>query len=120
MHNALILMYLHQWPRCLRRGSAAVRLLGLRVRIPPESWLSVCCECCVLSGRCLCVRLITYPGGVLRSVVCLSAIMKPWRLGGPGPLRAVVQKEKFIVYIHTYINKKVIKFIVYFSYENTL
>jgi hypothetical protein len=25
----------YQWPHGLRRGSAAVRLLGLRVRIPP-------------------------------------------------------------------------------------
>jgi hypothetical protein len=37
-------------PRCLRRGSAAVRLLGLRVRIPPgrHGYLSleivVCCQ----------------------------------------------------------------------------
>ena len=29
-----------RWPRCLRRGSAvANRLLGLRVRIPPEAWI---------------------------------------------------------------------------------
>jgi len=26
-----------QWPRGLRRGSAAADLLGLRVRIPPET-----------------------------------------------------------------------------------
>jgi hypothetical protein len=39
------------WPSGLRRGSAAYRLLGLRVRIPPGTWMSVCCECCVLSGR---------------------------------------------------------------------
>jgi hypothetical protein len=50
-----------QWPRGLRRESAASRLLGLRVRIPPEAWMSVCCECCVLSGRDLCVGLITRP-----------------------------------------------------------
>jgi hypothetical protein len=45
------------------------------------------------------VRQITYPGGVQRSVVCPSAIMKPRRLEGPGPLRAVVHGEKIIVYI---------------------
>jgi hypothetical protein len=37
-----------QWPRGLRRGSVAVRLLGLRVRIPPATWMSrgsvVCCQ----------------------------------------------------------------------------
>jgi hypothetical protein len=45
--------------RDLRRGSTAARLLGLRVRIPPRTWMSVCCECCVLSGRGLCDGLIT-------------------------------------------------------------
>jgi hypothetical protein len=50
-----------QWPRCLRRGSAAVRLLGLRVRIPPGAWMSVSSECCLLSGRGLCDGLITRP-----------------------------------------------------------
>ena len=34
----------------LRSGSVAVRLLGLQVRIPPAVWMSVSCECCVLSG----------------------------------------------------------------------
>jgi hypothetical protein len=29
------------WPQCLRRISAAPRLLGLRVRIPPWAWVSV-------------------------------------------------------------------------------
>ena len=50
-----------QWPRGLRRGSAAVSLLGLRVRIPPGAWISVSCECCVLSGRGLCYGLVTRP-----------------------------------------------------------
>jgi hypothetical protein len=36
-----------QWPRGLRRESMAARLLGLRVRIPPEECMSVSCECCV-------------------------------------------------------------------------
>jgi hypothetical protein len=39
------------WPRGLRRESAAACLLGLRVRIPLGVWMSVCCECFVLSGR---------------------------------------------------------------------
>ena len=37
-----------QWPRSLRRRSAAARLLRSRVRIPPEAWMSVvsvvCCQ----------------------------------------------------------------------------
>jgi len=48
-------------PRDLRRESAAARLLGLRVRIPPGAWTSVSCECCVLSGRGIRVGLITRP-----------------------------------------------------------
>ena len=47
--------------RGLRRGSAAARLLGLRVRIPPGTRMSVCCVCCVFSCRGLCVGLITRP-----------------------------------------------------------
>ena len=50
-----------QWPRRLRRKSAAARLLGLWVRMPSGAWTSVSCECCVLSGRGLCVRLTTRP-----------------------------------------------------------
>ena len=43
-----------RWPRGLRRGSAAARVLGLWVRIPAEACMSVCLERCVLSGRGLC------------------------------------------------------------------
>jgi len=50
-----------QWPRGLRRRSAAARLLRSWVRIPPGAWMFVCCECCVLSGRGLCDELITRP-----------------------------------------------------------
>jgi hypothetical protein len=50
-----------QWPHGLRRRSAAARLLRSWVRIPPGAWMSVCCECCVLSGRGLCDELITHP-----------------------------------------------------------
>jgi len=51
----------YQWPRGLRRRSAAARLLRLWVGIPPEELMSVCCECCVLSGRGLCDELIARP-----------------------------------------------------------
>ena len=56
-----IIMCQSQWPRGLWRRSAAARLLRLWVRIPSGSWMSVCCECCVLSGRGLCDKLITHP-----------------------------------------------------------
>jgi hypothetical protein len=50
-----------RWPRGLRRGSVADHLLELPFRIPPGAWMSVFCKCCVLSGRGLCVGLITRP-----------------------------------------------------------
>ena len=50
-----------QWPRGLRCRSAAARLLGLLVRIPPGAWMLVSNERCVLPGRGLRVGLITRP-----------------------------------------------------------
>jgi hypothetical protein len=50
-----------QWPCSLRCGSAAARLLGLRIRIPQRTWMSlvsvVCCQVVVsASGRSLVQR----------------------------------------------------------------
>ena len=76
-----------QWPRGLRRRSAAARLLRLRVRIPPETWTFVCRKCCVLSGICLCDELITRPEEPYR-LWCVvvydletSWMRKPWPTG---------------------------------------
>ena len=52
-----------QWLRSLRRGSAVAGLLGLRVRITPEAWMSVFCENCVLSDKGFCDKPITSPRG---------------------------------------------------------
>ena len=77
-----------QWPRGLRRGSAAVRLLKSWVRIPPGAWMFFCCECRVLSGRGLCVELITRPEKSYRLwcvVMCdleTSRKKRPWPTGG--------------------------------------
>jgi hypothetical protein len=66
------------WPRGLRRVSAAARFLGIRVRIPPGAWMSVSCECCVLSGRGLYLWLIIHPEESYRVWrVYTSAIVKP-------------------------------------------
>ena len=67
--------------------TAAVSLLGLWVRIPPKAWMSVCCQCCVLSGRGLCVGLITRPEESYRvrcvSVRCEASIIRSlWPSGG--------------------------------------
>jgi hypothetical protein len=69
--------------------SVVAGLLGLRVRIPPGTWLFVSCECCVLSGGGFCEGPITRPEGVLPSLVCLSVIVNPRQWEGPGPLGAV-------------------------------
>jgi hypothetical protein len=45
-------------------------VLGLRVRIPSGEWMSASCECCVLSGRGICIELITRPGERYRVFVC--------------------------------------------------
>jgi hypothetical protein len=49
------------WPHLLRHESASCPLLEVRIRIPPEARIFVSCECYVLSGRGLCVGLITRP-----------------------------------------------------------
>ena len=55
--------YKNIWPIPLaaRRGFAAARFPGLRVRIPPGAWISVSCEFCVLSRRVLCDGSIPRP-----------------------------------------------------------
>jgi len=50
-----------RWSRGIKPGLTAVRMLGWRFRIPLESWKYVSCECCVVSGRGLCVGLIARP-----------------------------------------------------------
>ena len=73
-----------QYPRGLRRRSAAARFLRSWVRIPPGAWMFVCCECYVLSGRGLCDELITRPEESYRLwcvVECdqeTSRMRRPW------------------------------------------
>ena len=67
------------------RVSAAARLLGIRVRIPHGAWMSVSCECYLLSGRDLCVEPITRPEESYRVFCVLSVIVEP-RTGGLGPI----------------------------------
>ena len=86
-----------QWPGGLRRRSATSRLMRLWVRIPLRAWMSVCCECYVLSGRGLCDELITRPEESYRLccvVVCdleTSWLRRPWPTGG---CRAKRKKEE--------------------------
>jgi len=57
-----------QWPRVLKRGSAAADLLGLRVRILPKNRVSFVCVCQVEVNRAGLSR------EVLPSVVCSNVI----------------------------------------------
>jgi len=61
LHLILYASRTSQQPRGLRRRSTAACLPRSWVRIPPEAWMFVCCECYVLSGRGLCDELITRP-----------------------------------------------------------
>jgi len=94
-----------QWPRGLRRRSAAARLLWSWVQIPQGAKIFVCCECCVLSGRGLCDELITCPEESYRLwcvVVCdleTSRMRRPWPAFG----RSATAKKKICMYVYIYI-----------------
>ena len=77
------------WPVPVAARSKAARLLRSWVRIPPGAWMSVCCECCVLSGRGLCDAMITRPEEsylLWCVVVCdqeaSSRMRRPWPASG--------------------------------------
>ena len=93
-----------QRPRGLRHTSAAARLPRLWVQIPLRgAWMSVCCGCCVLSGRGLCSKLIIRPDESywLWCVVCdveNSWMRRPWptgRLSCQKKTRKTKQKSRF-------------------------
>ena len=91
-----------QWPRGLRRYNAAVRLLGLWVRIPRGVWMSVSCECCVSSGRGLCDGLSTrleVSCGLWYVVVCSRGTS--YRMSRP--IRVVEPWELIIIIIIRYM-----------------
>ena len=84
-----------QWPRGLRRRSAAARLLRSWVQIPPGAWMFVCCECYVLSGRGLCDELITGPEESYRQwCVVVCDLGKPHGWGSHSPYWAAGPKKK--------------------------
>ena len=98
-----------QWPCGLRPRSAAVRLLRLWVRIPPEAWMSVSCDCCALSGRGLCDELITRPEESYRLwcvVVCdleTSWMRRPWPNGGSCAIKKYSNKVTCIKQCTSYM-----------------
>ena len=61
----------------------AAQLLRSWVRIPPEVWIFVCCECRVLSGRGLCDELITRPEEFYRLCCVVVCDLETSRIGAP-------------------------------------
>ena len=89
-----------QWPRGLRRSSAAARQLRVWVRIPPGAWMSVCCKLRAFSARGLFDELLTRPEESYRLwcvVMCdieMSWMRRPWPTGGWGLLHQRQNKTK--------------------------
>jgi len=92
-----------QWPRGLRCGSTAARLLGLWVRIPPGAWMSVCVECCQVEVSATGWSLVRRSPTDCDASLCV--IYKPQEWGGHGPRWAAAPQGGKI-----FINNKIIKF----------
>jgi hypothetical protein len=96
-----------QWPCGLRRRSAAARLLRSWAWIPPGAWMFVCCECCVLSGRCNCKEPITRPEEsylLWCVVVCdleTSRMRRPW----PALDRSATEKNLYMLSLMSTLEK---------------
>ena len=75
-----------QCPHGLRRGSTATRLLGLRVRIPPDV-MDVCLLYVLCAERCKYLRRADHSyREVLSSAECLSSIVILLKCRSLGPL----------------------------------
>jgi hypothetical protein len=61
----------------------AAHLLRSWVWIPPGTWIFVCCECRVLSGRGLCDELITPPEESYRMCCVVVCDLETSRIGAP-------------------------------------
>jgi len=82
-----------QWPRDLRRTSAAASLLRLWVRISRGD-INVCYECLVLSGRGLCDELITRPEESFRLWCVVVCDLETWWMGRAWPTGGCRAKNK--------------------------
>ena len=90
-----------QWPRRLRRRSVAERLLRSWVRISPGSWMFVCCEFCVLSGRGLCDELTTRPEESYRLWCVVVYDLETSRMRRPWPAFGRSATAKKIIEWHS-------------------
>jgi hypothetical protein len=74
-------------------GRSLTRIVGLN---PTGAWMSVSCECCVMSGRVLCDELVPRPEESCR-LWCVSNVCDyetSTKRGGPGPYKAVEPYKK--------------------------
>ena len=62
---------------------SSTRSAADRIRIPPEAWMSVCCECCVLSGKCLCDWPIPRPEESYRLCCVVVCGLETWAVRWP-------------------------------------
>ena len=68
-----------------RARVCGVRLLWLRVRIPLWAWMSVSCECCVLSHRGLCDGVIARPEESYWLWRAIVFYLETWKMRRPRP-----------------------------------
>ena len=68
-----------QLPCGLRHRFAAARLHGLLVRIPTAAWLSLSCECCLLSGREISATGWSHLQRSLTECVCMCVALSVFR-----------------------------------------
>jgi hypothetical protein len=79
-------------------GRSFAGIAGLN---PAGAWMSVSCECCVLSGRGLCVGLITSPEKSYRYGVsecdCEASIMRRTWAVAPWEEKCVITRYSVII-----------------------
>jgi hypothetical protein len=85
LHPPLLWICRSQWPRGLSRQSAASRLLRSWLCVSPGAWMSVCCECFVLSHIGLCDELISRLEESYRLWCVIVYDLETARIGKPWP-----------------------------------
>ena len=84
-HNRQISMTLVGFEPKISAGKRpqAARLLRSWVRVPPEAWIFVCCECRALSGRGLWDELVTRPEESYRMCCVVVCDLETSRMSAP-------------------------------------
>jgi len=83
------------------------RSLGGNVDSNPAGDTDVCCECCIFSGRGLCVGLITCPEDVCGVSECereAAVIRRPWPNRGSSAMENIAYRDLGRLFIDSYIN----------------